>query len=150
MGFLTKFLGIGATFGGASGATIKAARFYKALKFTTSSRSWKWKNISQTLHRPAWNFAARGQQIHHWLIPQKTWGKYIPNRIKNQPWNLKPMRSNVLHQRIHGASPNMNAFSRIWHGSPAWAKPVAAGIGVSLGNHAGRTMNNYSSGRQRK
>ena len=135
--------GIGATFGGASGATIKAARFYKALKFTTSSRSWKWSNVSPSLKRPKWGLGTPRKELHHWLIPRNSWGRHVPNRIKNQPWNLMSMRSRPWHQGIHGKG--IDPFGlpeRLWHGSPAWAKPTAAGTGVSLGNHAGRTFGN--------
>ena len=134
--------GIGATFGGASGATIKAARFYKALKFTTSSReSWKFDNVRKALQRSKWGVLPKGQPIHHWLIPQNTWGKHVPARIKNQPWNLIPARNRVWHDGLHGKGRNaLRIDKRLWHGSPTWARIGAAGTGVSLGNHASRNI----------
>ena len=118
----------------------KAARFYKALKFTTSSRSWKWSNVSPSLKRPKWGLGTPRKELHHWLIPRNSWGRHVPNRIKNQPWNLMTTRSKVWHDALHGKG--RNAFrldKRLWHGSPTWAKIGAAGTGVSLGNHVSRT-----------
>lgn len=136
--------GIGAVFGGASGATIKAARFYSAARFTISSRSWKWGNVSSSLKRPKWGLGTPGQDLHHWLIPSNTWGSVVPNRIKNQPWNLMSMRSQSWHRSIHGVGREpLSLPSRLWHGSPNWAKVGALGSGVALGNHGSRTTNNW-------
>lgn len=72
---------------------------------------------------------AKGQHGHHWAIPQNGRGKNVPDWIKNQPWNIKPMPSPEVHLRIHGASggkPRYNPAQRYWYGTPAWSK-VATG-----------------------
>ena len=77
-----------------------------------------WKSVRSWLGKKG--FAKSGQHVHHWLIPQGRWGKYIPNWIKNQPWNLLPMKTNKLHHLIH--SKRLNIFGRIWLGTPLWVK----------------------------
>lgn len=70
-----------------------------------------------------------GQHGHHWAIPQKSWGKAIPDMIKNQPWNIKPMRDAVSHWRIEhrvGELPRFNPIERYWQGTPAWSKVGSA------------------------
>lgn len=68
----------------------------------------------------------QGQHGHHWLIPQNGWGKGIPEAIKNQPWNIKPMASAEVHARMRGATrsglPEFNAIERYIHGTPTWWK----------------------------
>lgn len=77
----------------------------------------------------------RGQHAHHALIPNNGWGKFIPDAIKNQPANIKPMENSLTHTRIHSASrkaglPRFNPLERYWHGTPTWWK-VANGSGVA-------------------
>lgn len=48
-------------------------------------------------------FAKPNKPLHHWLIHQNgRFGKHVPNSIKNQMWNLKPMPNNLFHQSVHG------------------------------------------------
>jgi hypothetical protein len=77
-------------------------------------------------------FLAPGQHGHHWAIPQNGWGKNVPDWIKNQPWNIKPMPDAKTHWRLEhrvGDLPRFNPAERLWYGTPAWAK-VGAGAGV--------------------
>jgi len=78
-------------------------------------------------------FLAKGQHGHHWAIPQNGWGKQIPDAIKNQPWNIKPMPSPEVHGRItapYKGKPQFNVAQRYWYGKPAWSKVgTAAAIG---------------------
>lgn len=74
-----------------------------------------------------------GEAGHHWAIPQKEWGKAVPEWIKNQPWNIKGLDA-VTHGRVHGRYtvdgvklPRFNAVDRIRYGTPDWVK--AAGVG---------------------
>jgi RHS repeat-associated protein len=86
-----------------------------------ATRSW--------LAREGWTEFA-GQQFHHWLIPQRTWGTVVPDIIKNQPWNLMRMPEGAAGQALHtmlhggvtGAGESMNMAQRLWFGSPGWAK----------------------------
>ncbi len=66
-----------------------------------------------------------GQPGHHWAIPQKGWGEAVPDWIKNQPWNIKPMPSAEVHGLVHGPyrkQPRYNLAQRLWYGTPRWAK----------------------------
>ena len=88
-----------------------------------------------------------GEQLHHWFIPNNGWGKYVPNAIKNQPWNLNAIPKNS-HQFIHGNSPigyKFSALKSIYYQTPNWAKAV--GIGGVLGGsiHLSNATSNYSS-----
>jgi hypothetical protein len=89
-------------------------------------------------------FVEEGQHAHHALIPNKGWGKSIPDAIKNQPANIKPMESPLTHTRIHSASrkfglPRFNPIERYLHGTPTWWKAAnASAVGhtaQALGGH---------------
>nr|WP_321402498.1 RHS repeat-associated core domain-containing protein [uncultured Desulfobacter sp.] len=73
-----------------------------------------------------------GEHAHHALIRNKgSIGKYIPDAIKNQPWNYKALDA-VTHGRIHGAYkqlPRYNALGRWWFGSPQWSKAALSSFG---------------------
>jgi hypothetical protein len=74
------------------------------------------------------------QHGHHWAIPQNGWGKQIPDAIKNQPWNIKPMPSAEVHGRIAGSykgKPQFSVAERYWYGTPAWSK---VGTAVAIGH----------------
>jgi hypothetical protein len=57
----------------------------------------------------------------------------VPEFIKNQPWNLRPM-SAAAHQRLHKLDP----VTRTILGAPSYAQGIAAGTGIALagGNNA--------------
>jgi len=77
-----------------------------------------------------------GQPAHHWAIPQNGWGKLVPDWIKNQPWNIKPMPNEVVHGRIHGPWPGLPQFDwleRLHYGVPTWPK-------LLTGSSAGRVI----------
>jgi hypothetical protein len=77
-----------------------------------------------------------GQHGHHWAIPQNGWGRNVPDAIKNQPWNIKPMPSAEVHGRITGSykgKSQFNAPQRYWYGTPAWSK---VGTGSAVGHPA--------------
>ncbi|QSA95834.1 PKD domain-containing protein [Methylococcus sp. EFPC2] len=96
----------------------------------TGSHSWS--ATSKWLTKTGWR-EFKGQEMHHWLIPQNGWGKNVPNAIKNQPWNLMPMPSREFHEGLHGWG-EMNAAERLWNGTPTGAKALA-------GSTAGRGAN---------
>lgn len=86
-----------------------------------------WKTVRKWLGDEG--IADSGQHVHHWLIPQKGWGKNVPDWIKNHPLNLKSMPDAVTHWRIDhrvGDLPRFNPAQRYWFGAPTWSK-VAAG-----------------------
>jgi hypothetical protein len=59
---------------------------------------------------------------HHSLIPQGGWGKYVPDFIKNQPWNIKSLNAEI-HKLVHGKKvPGMNELEKFWYGTPDWFK----------------------------
>jgi hypothetical protein len=98
-----------------------------------------WPNVRERLGTSGW--AKPKQDIHHWCIPQNTWGKWVPDWIKNRKWNLKPMPSHDVHMLVHGhrvqGLGRYGMARRIWHGSPWWfriAGPASAvGGGAALG-----------------
>ena len=68
-----------------------------------------------------------GRHGHHAIIPRGGWGKGVPDKIKNQPWNITDMPSPEVHGRIHGnykGQPQYPWLERHWGGSPGWAKEV--------------------------
>ncbi len=80
-------------------------------------------------------FAESGQALHHWLIPQGTWGKEVPNWLKNQMPNLMPMTSRGFHNAVHGWGPNAyNGLQRLWYGTPQWFKALGYSIGSRFAN----------------
>lgn len=90
-------------------------------------------------------YLQKGQDGHHWLIPQNGWGKRVPTAIKNQPWNIKPMLNSAEGKAMHGRITNaytlnnerkerFNALGRYIVGTPTWWKAVNAGaIGHPVG-----------------
>jgi RHS repeat-associated protein len=79
-------------------------------------------------------------QVHHWAVPQGGWGKTVPDVVKNQPWNLNPMRDWATHANIHGYGPDpYNAVGRWWHGTPDWAK-IAEGLIAGKSANAARDV----------
>ena len=82
------------------------------------------------------------QHGHHWAIPQKGWGKKVPDSIKNQPWNIKPMPSAEVHGRLtnsYKGKPQFNAVERYAYGTPTWAK-VGTGAAVGHPEAAGKAQ----------
>jgi hypothetical protein len=92
-------------------------------------------------------YLEKGQDGHHWLIPQNGWGREFPTSIKNQPWNIKPMPNSKEGKAMHGRITNAytipgetiqrkryNALDRYIVGTPTWAKAVQAGM---IGHPAG-------------
>ncbi len=76
------------------------------------------------------------QHGHHWAIPQNGWGKNVPDWIKNQPWNIKPMPSAEVHGRLtnsYKGKPQFNAVERYMYGTPTWSK---VGTGAAVGHPA--------------
>jgi hypothetical protein len=74
-------------------------------------------------------YLAKGQAGHHWAIPQNGWGKGVPEWVKNQPWNIKPMPEGPAGAEMHGrmtgrykGKPKFNAVERYIYGTPAWSK----------------------------
>lgn len=77
-------------------------------------------------------FADKGQVVHHAFFERnQKIGKYLPDWFKNQPFNLKPMPSAQIHDRMTHAAwgqPQLDIF-RQWHyGVPDWAKWTQAGL----------------------
>jgi RHS repeat-associated protein len=101
-----------------------------AYRHSKSGKSWwdasqKWKNVSPRV-RKAQNTPA-GTDLHHWFIERNSpVGKYVPDFIKNHPWNLNPVTKQV-HKDLH----LMNPFERTVRGAPDWAK--AAGGSAAAG-----------------
>jgi hypothetical protein len=95
-----------------------------------------WSNVRRWLTNKG--FAVKGQPVHHCFIPQggksvsiwaEGWGRYIPNWIKNQPLNLKPMSSKAWHDLAHGKGPYKYFLpwptGALIAGTPMWSKAMA-------------------------
>ena len=92
-----------------------------------------WTATSKWLTKTGWR-EFKGQEMHHWAIPQGGWGRNIPDAIKNQPWNLMGTPSSEFHQALHRYG-EMNALQRAWYGTPTWSKAGAfstAGRGANI------------------
>lgn len=142
--------GIGALTGGISGTL--ARNVGKATSFTAQpfNRSTNFAAVSQRMTRAGTSMVDRsvGEQLHHWFIPNNGWGKYLPNAIKNQPWNLNAMNTyehGLVHGTIKGGTSYSNPLTSIYYQTPNWAKAV--GIGGVLGRsiHLSNATSNYSS-----
>jgi hypothetical protein len=89
-----------------------------------------WSATSKWLTSTGWR-EFTGQPMHHWAIPQGEWGRYIPDTIKNQPWNLMNMPDRAFHNALHGIGRTPFSFAeRLWYGTPAWFR---AGVFSTLG-----------------
>lgn len=65
------------------------------------------------------------QHVHHWLLHQKQGlGKHAPEWLKNQPWNLMPMKNEGMHYLLHNAKTSI--FYKFYHGTPQWFKTGGA------------------------
>lgn len=116
------------------GKGLAKGAFFVAKKTTKRVAPYGWKGNVRTWMGDK-NYLKPGQHGHHWAIPQNEGvGKYVPDFIKNQPWNIKPMPSPKVHGRIHGpyaGKPQFNPAQRYWYGTPAWSK---VGTGEAVGH----------------
>ena len=94
-----------------------------ATKTAWKSGSNTWRATRSWMGRKG--MAEPGQEVHHWLIHRNgPIGRNIPDRIKNQPWNLTNMPSDPrIHLALHGKGP-LKSFQiplTIYY-SPSWIK----------------------------
>ncbi len=119
-------------------------------KGLTKTAPYEWKNVRRRLGKEG--FLELKQEGHHWLIPQGgRFGRAVPNVIKNQRWNIKPMPNSEvgreLHARIHrpvtrratATTPavklkRFNPLQRYIHGTPTYWKSTN---GVAAGHATG-------------
>ena len=98
--------------------------------YTVKEGSYAWKPIRSWMEEK--RFVKSGEHGHHWFIPQNGWGKGVPEWLKNQPWNIKPL-DRVTHGRVHHSwkgLPRFNPAQRYWYGTPNWSKVgTAAAVG---------------------
>jgi hypothetical protein len=98
-------------------------------------------------------FMSSTDRGHHWLIQQNgSVGKYVPESIKNQMFNIKVFPNQQLHM-VYGHGQNYlgmqgaNFLQRAWYGTPAWPKLFIlsyGGRGVQLGMGNGNSNNTGS------
>ena len=80
--------------------------------------------------------AQKNQPIHHWFAHRNQGPfKNLPDRIKNQPWNLMPMPNRAFHNSIHGVGSNpFNIGQKMYYGTPQWAKATTGYVGSRATN----------------
>lgn len=93
-----------------------------------------WRATRQWLTKTG--FADKGQVVHHAIFERNQGiGKYLPDWFKNQPFNLKPMPSAQIHDRMahdaHGL-PQLNLLQQLHYGTPDWAKWSLPGAASSV------------------
>jgi RHS repeat-associated protein len=85
-----------------------------------------WGATSKWLTKTGWR-EYKDQEVHHWAIPQNTWGSNVPEWFKNQPWNLMPTPNDLFHDALHGVGENsFNFAERLWYGTPKSLKAGAS------------------------
>ena len=108
---------------------VKGIPEYRAKLQKMSKLSWKWHNVRRRLGREGW--ALPYQEVHHKYIPRggkgkltfkgffkEQWGRFVPDIIKNQKWNLMPTESKVMHDALHGKGDKKYKLAkRLWYGS---------------------------------
>lgn len=98
-----------------------------AFKFKTFG-SHTWSATRQWMKRRNIMPIQFGQQRHHWLFAQRQGiGKFIPDYIKNQPWNINPISS--AYNNWLGRNPWLSPL-----GGPGWAGETAAGAIMASGS----------------
>lgn len=123
-------VGLSMVGGGLMGGLAKGAG-----KISSSTRYAGALNEYRRVHNIPGRNSPDYQQVHHWFIEANgRFGKLVPDWIKNQPWNLNPVRKGV-HDLIHGNAPGgkqYGSFMRWWQGAPSWAKSIEAGVVAAL------------------
>jgi RHS repeat-associated protein len=125
------------------GVVNEAMAFLDAIPLRSASGAvskgaWKfgshtWDATRKWLTKCGWR-EFKGQEMHHWAVPQNGWGEFLPKWFKNQPWNLSSMPSAAFHDALHGAGPDaFNFGERLWYGTPDW---LAAGMASTAGREA--------------
>jgi len=105
--------------------------------------------VTRWMTKTGWETA--GKQAHHCVIPQSGWGKWIPNFIKNQPWNLK-LLTWPEHILAHGktlrklAQPDLptslNAFQALLLSTKATHRAAVGGRAAMAAERAVRRNGN--------
>jgi len=85
-------------------------------------------------------YAEAGQHVHHGVIPRGGWGKNVPDVIKNNPFNLKPLdpppgvSMDAWHKMVEGKLPGLNPAERWWAGTPDWLRYAEISGAGRIGN----------------
>ena len=116
-----------------------AARGIARGAWKTGSHTWgatrRWLNRTGRAKFP-------GQEIHHWLFARNEGiGRYVPDMVKNQPWNLIGMpRDTRWHDALHngGDFKRWSLPIKLWLGNPHWLKAgMFSGFGRFLNPETG-------------
>lgn len=99
-------------------------------------KEWYYPNTNYSRFYHTSGFAEKGIPIHHsFLYRNMGAGKHTSNFIKNQMFNLKPIKgrvingmfydSHIIHNAIHGKGLlKLSPFYRFYYGTPNWAYPA--------------------------
>lgn len=129
---------------GLAGKALKAAKASRKIvqesKRMDKTRAYEWAKVRARLGKT--QYLEKYQHGHHAIIPHKEGiGRYVPDRIKNHPLNIRGMPSHEVHGRIHGryrGEPQYGLVERHVRGAPVWAlgaEGAAAGHAVGGAAH---------------
>jgi RHS repeat-associated protein len=101
-----------------------------AFRFKTAG-SHTWDATRSWMNREGIMPTAANQQRHHWLFERNQGiGRYVPDSIKNQPWNVNPVGSEFNNWMGQSA----------WRaplGAPSWAAETAGGAAAAAAGGSG-------------
>lgn len=116
----------------------------RAGKFASNAKGLPWRAYKTNWGaagpriRRALGISDRNIDLHHWLIERNSrLGRWVPDWIKNHPWNLNPV-DKALHQDLH----MMDPFSRTGLGAPPWARRAATEALWPAAGHAVNDLTN--------
>lgn len=108
-----------------------------------TSRTYVGKEFTPVYRRKEW---WRGQSCGHLSLNSVMCSflffliRGVPDWVKNQPWNIKPMTEGPAGAETHGrmtgsykGKPQFNTVERYVHGTPTWSK---VGTGAAVGHPA--------------
>ncbi len=147
-------LGAGLTLSATSYSVPRVAAWHEAMQAEYSwgapSGGWFKEGVSYQM-RSEMGLVGSDEELHHWLIPQNQWGSWVPNYIKNQPWNIMVMEDAEAHamvdpfRKVAGVDPYPLPL-RLWMGMPAEVRAAAIGGGLGLGYLASGAASDDNSG----
>lgn len=128
---------------GLAGKAMKAAKVSREIVQTSKkmdkTRAYEWAKVRKRLGNQRVGYLEKYQHGHHAIIPHKEGlGRYVSDRIKNHPLNIRGMPDREVHARIHGRYKDKQPYGQVerhLRGGPAWAL-AAEGLAMTHGGGA--------------